>query len=204
MKPTLSPTTAIALALSASLITPAHAQDECASIADDSARLACFDAAHSGASAYSVQSDDYGAWRVELEPSATTGATDVFLELDSSNDIPGMWEDDQPATLVLRCYEDTTAAYFRVPGHTMTNVDNEIEFVVDNDELWGMSTSADTGHTSLGLWSGQSSIPFIKLLIGSETLSATLTPTGESPVEADFDLTGLDNAIHHLRDACDW
>ncbi|WP_417259434.1 type VI secretion system-associated protein TagO [Celeribacter sp.] len=204
MKPTLSPTAAVALALSASLITPAHAQDECAAIADDSVRLACFDAAHNGESTYSVQSDKYGLWRVEFETSAATGETDVFLKLDSSNDIPGMWEGDHPATLVLRCMDYTTAAYFGLTGHTMTDAQNKIEFIIDYDEVWGMSTLASTSHTSLGLWSDQSAIPFIELLIGHDSLIASLTPTGESPVKAEFEITGLDNAIHHLRDACDW
>ncbi len=59
-------------------------------------------------------------------------------------------------------------------------------------------------HESLGLWSGKSAIPFLKELFGHDRLFVRATPHSESPLEASFDITGLEKAIEPLREACGW
>ncbi|WP_157018348.1 type VI secretion system-associated protein TagO [Mesorhizobium xinjiangense] len=57
---------------------------------------------------------------------------------------------------------------------------------------------------ALGLWNGSRSIPVIKQMLGKSRMIVRMTPYNENPFTATFDITGLENEIAPLRDACQW
>jgi type VI secretion system protein VasI len=182
------------------------AQDECISIAEDSARLACFDIAFGSKEVTTTTSNDNGKWRISVESSALTDDKSIFLGLDSNDDVKTKYGPAGPATLILRCMENTTAAVFRFNGHHMADLQSYgiIEYRLDKKPMSKLRTQQSTDNKALGLWSGAKAIPFAKSLIGHETLVLRATPYSESPIVSTFDIRGIDNAIAELRETCNW
>ncbi len=65
-------------------------------------------------------------------------------------------------------------------------------------KAWSISTDNKAVFVS------GSNIAFAKQFMEHQSLLAQITPYGESPVMANFDLVGLTDAIKPLRDACKW
>jgi type VI secretion system protein VasI len=57
---------------------------------------------------------------------------------------------------------------------------------------------------ALGLWNGNAAIPFIKKMMEHEKMVIRATPFSDSAVTAEYRISGLEEAIKPLRDACKW
>lgn len=103
--------------------------------------------------------------------------------------------------------ENTTALFFATHCHMTSSRYNDygdIEYRLDRDPAGVVSANESTDSSSLGLWSGARSIPFIKGMFGKSELVVRMTPYGESPFMATFDISGLEKRIAPLREACGW
>jgi len=210
---------------------PAQSTDDphaCVSIQSDTLRLACFDAAFApdGQAASSVDSaagggngtkaaetapalasPDTGKWQLSTDKSAMTDDQNVFLRLTSENPIAGRFGNAGNGLLLLRCMENTTAVVFRFNDQFMASIQSYgvIEYRIDKSPIvWRLYTQESTDNMALGLWRGRAAIPFIKSLLGHETLLVRATPFNESPVTLTYDISGIDNAIAPLRKTCRW
>ena len=85
------------------------AQEECKAIAEDEARLACYDIALSVLETETEVVADNGKWIVQTDISPLTDDKNVFLRLSSENDVPGSFGGIGKGTLWIRCMENTTA-----------------------------------------------------------------------------------------------
>lgn len=141
-----------------------------------------------------------------MDSSALTDEKSVFLQLDSNDNIRAKFGAVGPATLLLRCMENTTAAIFRFNDHHMADLQSYgvIEYRLDKEQMSKIRTQESTDNKALGLWSGAKAIPFAKSLLGHETLILRATPFGESPIISTFDIRGIDSAITELRETCNW
>lgn len=79
-----------------------------------------------------------------------------------------------------------------------------VDYRIDDNPADYRSMEESSDNKALGLWSGGRSIPFIKSLFGGETIFMRASPFNESPVEMTFNISGLEEAIEPLREACGW
>ncbi|MCB2130321.1 MAG: hypothetical protein KDE03_14935 [Rhodobacteraceae bacterium] len=185
--------------------TECFGQSACRSVADDRERLACYDL-ENGVSLVEQDKGEHGKWEKSVEISQLTDDKNVFLVLVSENDISARFGSPGPATIMLRCSENTTAAFFLFNGHFMSDIQGygRVEYRIDDKKMRTVNTSASTDHEALGLWSGAKAIPFIKELLEGSQLVVRATPHSESAVTATFDIRGIDNAVEELRETCGW
>ena len=174
--------------------------DDCKAISADLDRLACYDK-ESGRTPKKepIQTIARSKWDARKETSAMTDKTNVFLSLESNEVINCGWNRGAKIALLLRCTDGTTAAIFQTGCHMASS-----EYRVDAEKARTVSGTESTNNRTLGLWSGGQSIPFIKQLIGKSKLTARMTPYGENPFTATFDIAGLEEAIKPLRKECQW
>lgn len=147
-----------------------------------------------------------GRWVVSEDRSAFDDSRTVVLSMESDDDIRGQFGPSRPASLYLRCMENTTVVYLVLNDLFLSDIQGfgKVEYRIDDGKAGSVSMTASTDNKALGLWNGGSSIPFIKKLIEGERVVFRATPFNESPVEFVVDLAGLETAIVPLREACSW
>lgn len=183
----------------------AQSGQTCAKIVSDAARLECYDLVFKK-SVVSGDTSGTGKWRVREEISKLDDTANVSLTLTSSDKHPGKFGGSKESTIFIACRENTTSIYVSFADHFMS--DNagggEVTYRIDKKEAAKKSFRESSDNSVLGLWSGASAIPFIKGLVGGETLLLRAIPFSESAVTATFDIRGLENALKPLRTACKW
>jgi len=189
-----------------SVATFANAQDECRSLESDAARLACYDTSFGVLETEETPSLEESLWDKRVDISPLTDDKNVYLRIESTNSIRGKYSGSGPASLLLRCRENTTAVIFTFNGHHMTDHQNygKVEYRLDELDLSTISTSASTDNRALGLWNGRQAIPFIQRMLGHNQMIVRALPFSESSITATFDIRGIDTAISELRDTCGW
>lgn len=177
----------------------------CRSIENDLDRLSCYDRI-SGRTPTKEALPTSSAWNVDVETSEMTDDTNVFISVASDEAVDCGWS-TQKTTLMLRCMENTTSAYF-VTGCHMTssryNSYGDVTYRLDDKNSKTLSFDESTNNRSLGLWRGNQAIPFIKSLLGHDRLLVRMTPFSENSFTVSFNISGLENVIHPLREACHW
>lgn len=207
------------VALWGALVASAYAADpsaliKCSAINDSVLRLDCFDAlakvdqdkSDQEAKEKLAPEGDTGRWRTSIQQSKVDDSTTVILMSNSNETVSSRFNRSARPTLVLRCMENTTAAYLNFDGLHMADIQNygRVTFRVDKKKAFVKGTDASTDSQSLGLWSGGTAIPFMKSLFGGEELLVQAMPYSESAVTFTLDISGLENAIKPLRTACKW
>ncbi|RAP39430.1 hypothetical protein BYZ73_20595 [Rhodovulum viride] len=177
----------------------------CHDIADSSGRLECYDLESGYAAEPSADASALGQWVVETEVSKIDDSTNVFLTLDSGT-FTNCRYDSAPHQIGIACRENQTNVWFFFGGCYMSGIQGRgaVTYRLDKDPAATKRFIESSDNTALGLWSGSSAIPFIKGLLGHEKLFVQAVPVSESGVTAEYDITGLDEAIKPLREACNW
>ncbi|MDW3118012.1 type VI secretion system-associated protein TagO [Roseovarius sp.] len=183
----------------------AWADGDCTALSEDTARLACYDAAH-GVETTEDQGDaaDTGAWIIEREKNALTDREDVFVGIRASETAQCGYQSIRP-TLYLRCMDNTTAALL-VTDFFMADIQGfgKVRYRVDGGSMKSWNFEERTDNMALGLWTFGRSTPFIRDLLGGETLIMEYTPFNDIPKQSTFDISGVDEAIAPMREACGW
>lgn len=177
---------------------------KCAAKDSDASRLICFDglAKKLGVDKpKKIVSVGKGKWIVSETTSAVDDSTNVTLYLEAEELIRGEYrhKDIRP-TIMLRCSENKTNAYITWDtylGHGSTEVLTRIDKNKSIKRNWGLSTDYKATFAP-------KNISFIKSLFGHSKFLAQLTPYGDSPKMATFDIAGLKEAIKPLRKECGW
>ncbi len=190
-------------------VSPTSVQaNECSLIEDGIERLACFDRQFPRPQSELVDATPVnGDWVVSVETSAMTDETNVYLRLESEQPVYCSWSSGNPVTLLLRCRENTTSAIFSTGCHmTSSRYNNygDVTYRLDDEAPRVKGFTESTNNRSLGLWRGGQAIPFIREMLDNEQLLVRMMPYGESAFEVSFNISGLDEAIQPLRDACGW
>lgn len=190
----------------------ASAASACIEIENDLDRLACYDREAGRKPASDDKSSrgslaTTGQWVVKSETSDFKDTTDVFVSLTSENALTCRgYGAPTPATLILRCLENTTAVFIATDCHLTSGHGGygQVESRVDDKVARSQEFDESTNNRSLGLWSGRQAIPFIKSMIGSNQVLFRFTPFNQSPVTAKFNTSGLEESIKPLREECGW
>lgn len=189
--------------------------NECAALSDDEARLACFDNAladaeetDAGSGSETMEAEqpvDSSAWDVTTEISRIDDSTKVFLTTPALEINRGRFGNGVRFVMLIACRENSTNLWFHFGGFFMSDYQHgRITYRIDDQPAQTKRFRESNNNEALGLWSGNTAIPFIKSLFGAERLFIRATPHSESAVEAEFDIAGLESVIEPLRDACNW
>jgi len=175
---------------------------QCVSMSDPNARLNCYDAIFK----VIEPPKTLGAWRVSEARSALDDSRTVTLRLVSDAVIAARFGPPQRAEMILRCMENKTAFYMTFADNFMADVQSygRVDYRIDSlrADRWSMTESTD--NKALGLWSGAGAIGAIKQMSAGKSLFVRVTPFNESPLEVTFTISGLDEAVKPLREACNW
>jgi type VI secretion system protein VasI len=79
-----------------------------------------------------------------------------------------------------------------------------VEYRIEKQAASSKRFTESTNNRALGLWNGSEAIPFIKKLVGADTLLVRFTPYNDNKITAKFDISGLEKAIKPLRRNCNW
>lgn len=196
----------VAMAMAMSLGSSAGATG-CSDVTSDLDRLACYDKESGRTPTQSPLGSSSTNWEAQEETSKLSDKKSVFLNARSEEEINCGWNKGAKIWLSLRCHENTTAVIFRTGCHMTSSEYNsygDIQYRVDAEKSKNLSATESTDNRALGLWNGGKAIPLIKELIGGEKLVVKMTPYGENPFTATFNISGLDNVLGPLRKECGW
>jgi type VI secretion system protein VasI len=186
------------------IATPVAAQTavDCARITNPDARLSCFDALFKT----DLPVSQPGKWEVRETRSALNDKSEVSLRVQSQDRIAGRYGRLEHASLWISCSENTTRIYIVWGGHFMADLHGggRVDFRIDSRAPTHVMMQRSNDYRALGLWQGQSAIPFVRQLLNGSELYVRAIPLNESRVEARFPIAGLDEAIRPLRAACAW
>lgn len=178
----------------------------CLSLKTDLDRLACYDK-EAGRTPKVTEVPTNGPWQVHSEKSALNDRTEVFMSVYSDASVDCGWNKNAPILLQLRCMDGKTALIINTDCHmTSSQYDDygDVTYRLDDNKAKMITMDESTDNRSLGLWSGGGSIPVIKQMFGRSKMLVKMTPFGESPFTATFPITGLEEAVKPLRQACGW
>ena len=106
--------------------------------------------------------------------------------------------------LTLRCWQGKTSAFVNwresLGTSFLTNTREVSYRIGDNDSVqdgWSVSTNEEAVFAP-------EPIEFIQSMIGEDTLSMRVWPRDGDPLNATFDITGVDAAILEIRNVCGW
>ncbi|WP_217623013.1 type VI secretion system-associated protein TagO [Roseovarius sp. 217] len=146
-----------------------------------------------------------GQWTVTMEKSPIDDSENVYISLVSEDDITARFGSAGPMRIFIQCRENTTLFYVTFNDHFMSDHQHgKVTYRLDKNPAGDKNMKESTDHMALGLWSGGTSIPFIKQMFGHDKLLIRATPHSESPVTATFAISGVENAIEPLRENCNW
>lgn len=185
--------------------THAATPEDCAKIAADTERLACYDLQFK-ASVSSVPQPAESKWLVREEVSKIDDSKNVLLYLSATEPITDRLGQPSILALSIACREGKTNLWLYFGGQFMADLNGggRVTYRIDKAAAKTRSFEESNDNEALGLWSGGAAIPFIKELFGGTTLLVRATPFNESSVTAELPIAGLEEAIKPLRQACNW
>lgn len=178
---------------------------KCTEISSSVDRLACFDAAakRSGLGGKTETSKPKGEWHSWTDTNKFTDRLDAFTSVEAKNTVQmNSYKTTRPR-LYIRCADNTTALIVSFDGF-LTSGETYLRYRIGDRKPATARWDVSTNYESAGLWRGAQSIPFIKSLFGEERLLVEVTPHGESPVSAEFNITGIEEAVSDVRKFCNW
>lgn len=181
----------------------------CGKIEDSVKRLECFDRLTAAAAPVAepiIPPENKGNWQVQSDVSKIDDTTNVFLALNSIEEIEGRFGRQGHMTLMIVCREKKTNLYITFAGHFMSSIQGAgtVTYRLDQESAKTASFSNSSDNQALGLWSGSSAVPFVKSMLGKQKLLVRAQPYSESAVTGEFKIAGVENAIEPLRKACGW
>ncbi len=145
------------------------------------------------------------AWTAIEEKSKIDDSSNVFIATSSKDPLPGRYGQKGRARITIACREGKTNLWVTFGGHFMSDYQfGTVTYRVDKRPAKKRHMRKSTDHQALGLWSAGETIPFAKELFGGASLFFEATPHSESAVTAEFDISGLEQAIQPLAKACKW
>ncbi len=175
------------VALLAGLLTaPGQGQEtgeSCAVIADDAARLACYD----------------GVFRTD-----TPAVPEETLSFDSERLIPARPSGRAPATFTVACVEGSPRVGFGFAGQLISATGDiaPLTLQVDQRQTQVRTMQATDGNTRLTFANDRETEAFLDSLGGGRSLEVRVTPIGQRSLTVNFRLAEALAQIAALRESC--
>lgn len=171
--------------LGASLAAPAFAQSgaQCAAVAGDTERLACYDAVFRGGEG------DGEALSVSFE---------------SEQLIPARPSGRMPATMTVACEAGTLSVAFAYAGNTLSALGRDVGITlqVDLQSPRSRTLLVNAANTAVLIDNTADSLAFLDTLSGAQNLTTRVTPVNSRSLSVRFNLTGVLEEIAPVRAAC--
>jgi type VI secretion system protein VasI len=119
----------------------------------------------------------------------------AFLDADQGSGRYGGTVD-----LVVRCKDNSTELYINWKSYLGMDT-TSITHRIDKEKAISTSWLVSTDHKSAFM---RSPVATLKRMVGGQSFIANVTPYGESPVTAVFDIKGADAALRDVRKGCGW
>ncbi len=178
---------------------------ECAAITADAERLACFDRVFPRP--VQAPAGSAGHWRQRTAASSDPGQAGPTVFVDSAERVSCRLTRPRPVRLIIACLGNVTSVAFET-GCFMTSSRyrnyGDVTYRIDGGSPKVAAMAAGNDDRSLGFWSGDVAIPFVRDLLAKSRLTAKMTPFSEDPLQASFDIRGLEKAIAPVRKTCGW
>ncbi|PXA90835.1 hypothetical protein DMC47_26805 [Nostoc sp. 3335mG] len=164
---------------------PAVAQSgaQCAGIAADGERLACYDAVFRGGSV------DVAAQSVTFQ---------------SAQLIPARPSGRAPATVTVVCRAGVLSVEFAFAGNTLSTLgrDAGITLQADLQAARSRTLPVNDDNTALVIGDTADSIAFLDMLVGADNLTIRATPVNLRSLSVRFSLEGVLERVAPVREAC--
>jgi len=164
-------------------------------------RLSCFDdlaKKHNQVSkTIDTTSTSKGAWTTSTK---TDPLTDKSIHFAQINATEGKGRFGEQITMTIRCKNGKTEAYIdwaSFLGSEDIKVTSRIDKSPASTSFWSISTDHKASFMP-------QAVTVLKKFIGANSFVVNLTPYGESPVTALFDISGGDSAFADIRRDCKW
>lgn len=149
-----------------------------------------------------------GKWGRSSSTSSFDDSRTVVLTLEAENSISGWPGKTKTPDLILRCKENKTEAYINVGmrgkpefGEYGQKTGVQMRARYDKGEPYEYLMGESTDGEALFF---EKPIEEIKFMMKHASMVAEFIPFNSSPAEIHFDLTGLEDAVKPLREACGW
>lgn len=187
---------------------------KCQSVVDVDTRLTCYDKllppktteSESTEKMVDAAKDDTtpvstGYWQISTESSPIDDSENVSLILLANDSYQNAYGQQVTPALYIRCKENKTETYIywdTYLGLDETSMLYRLDKQKPKTKVWDISTN------SKSVFYRGNVIDYIKTLSKANNMYAGITPYGDSPISATFDLTGLTAALKPLQKACRW
>lgn len=171
--------------LSTVMAAPALAQSgsNCAAIAADNERLACYDS----------------VFRADA-----AGQAGLSVSFDSEQLIPARPSGRMPATMTVSCTAGTLTVAFAYAGNTLSALGRDVGLTlqVDLQAARSRTLTVDETNTAILINNTQDSLAFLDMLAGANNLTTRVTPANSRSLSVRFSLDGVLEEIAPVRAAC--
>ncbi len=174
---------------------------KCAKKSEMSSRLACYDRLAEGSGLLNEKGEakaEVENWEVVTETSPVDDSKSVFLINYAQEPVIAGYEEVRPA-LHLRCLEGEPSAYISwgtFIGTDSVKLTTRYDSYDAQEETWDISTDNTATFSS-------KPVLVISYLGHADRFLARVTPYGENPVIATFDVSGLSDVVEPLKKACE-
>ena len=167
----------------------------CSLIEDDAQRLSCFDVLFPKANTViPVENWEISETRSPIDDSLQISA--LLFPKGSENKIAML----NSVALGLRCKKGITTAIIST-GTSSAAESAKVTYSLGDDPAQTSTWDRSANFMSVGLWSEEDAIPFIKKLKNNGTLFVKLD---NPPMEAEFDLANVEDVVSRISTACQW
>ncbi|WP_230467534.1 hypothetical protein [Lujinxingia vulgaris] len=146
-----------------------------------------------------------GKWHVDVRTSEMDDSKTVVLALDSENRVENWLSQKKQARLLIRCQENRTSAYVNTGMQANPELGNynkaHARIRLDQDEPKRVNMSESTDGEAL-FFPGSTRYP--KMMEGKTKMLFEFTPFNQGNVRFEFDLTGIDEVLPQVKEACGW
>lgn len=165
---------------------PAAAQSgaQCAAIAEDAERLACYD----------------GLFRVSGD-----AAESLSVTLESEQLIPARPTGRAPATITVSCEANILQVAFGFAGNTMSALGRDTGITLQNDLARARSSTlpVNADNTAVLIDNTRDARAFLESLVGATNLTVRVTPASTRSLSVRFRVDALTQEVAPVVAACD-
>ncbi|GLQ10734.1 hypothetical protein GCM10007913_26660 [Devosia yakushimensis] len=158
--------------------------EQCAAIAGDVERLACYD----------------GVFRA-----ATSSAAGISVVLESEQLIPARPSGRAPATITVACEAGLLSVAFYFAGNTMSALGNDAGLTLQYDLQAARSRTlpVNASNTAILINNSREAAAFLDGLAGATNLTARVTPANSRSLSVRFRIDSFAQQVAPVRAACD-
>lgn len=174
---------------------------KCGGTSNQIQRLACYDELANKygqlPSITNTTSEGKGMWTTSTD---TDPLTDKKVHRAKLKAQEGRGRFGDEITLHIRCKDGQTEGYINWAtflGSDGISVTSRIDKMQAEKSSWSVSTDHKASFMP-------QTVPILKKFIGASNYVVNLTPYGENPITAIFDISGSEAAFKDIRQACKW